>query len=82
MFFSFDTPSFLGPRHCGQLSANVSLIVPQATTALRNMLEIRTAFIDRCIGDLLMFIRLMLVALGVFEAKGLSRGDQTGEGVG
>ncbi len=29
-----------------------------------------------------MFIRLMLVALGVFEAKGLSRGDQTGEGVG
>ena len=27
-----------------------------------------------------MFIRLMLVALGVFEAKGLSRGDQTGGG--
>lgn len=25
-----------------------------------------------------MFIRLMLVALGVFEAKGLSRGDQNG----
>lgn len=29
-----------------------------------------------------MFIRLMLVAQGIFEAKGLSRGDQTGEGVG
>jgi len=25
-----------------------------------------------------MFIRFMLVALGVFEAKGLSRGDQNG----
>lgn len=29
-----------------------------------------------------MFIRLMLDAQGVFEAKGLSRGEQTGEGVG
>jgi len=62
------------------LSAKVSLIVPHATTALRNMLEIRTAFNDRCIGNLLMFIRLMLVAQGVFEAKGfIARGSDREE---
>jgi hypothetical protein len=82
MFLSFDTPSFFGPRHCGQLSANVSLIVPQATTALRNMLEIRTAFIDRCIGDLLMFIRLMFIAQDVLRLRGYREGKRRGEGVG
>jgi len=44
------------------------------------MLEIRTAFNDRCIGNLLMFIRLMLVAQGVFEAKGfIARGSDREE---
>jgi hypothetical protein len=59
----------------------VSLIVPQATTALRNMLEIRTAFIDRCIGDLLMFIKLMLIAQDVLRLGGY-RGGRDGAGVG
>jgi hypothetical protein len=60
----------------------VSLIVPQATTALRNMLEIRTAFIDRCIGDLLMFIRLMLIAQDILRLRGYREGRRRGEGVG